>query len=106
MTSAYLPLTFCLDPDSAIDTLEAVLAIARRGGLQLSSLNLHARQTDQQVSLELLGADADMLDLFERRLGNLFGVFNIERHAIPARRQASSVSTSFTPQTMTCQSGR
>ncbi len=88
MTSAHLPLAFCLDPDYAIDTLEAVLATARRGGLQLTSLNVHCRQTEQQVYLELRGDDANMLELFERRLGNLFGVFNIERHPIQARRQA------------------
>lgn len=79
MTRAHLPLTFCLDKDAAIDTLEAVLAIARRGGLRLSRLHLTARDTDDLVSIELLASEHDLLDLFEHRLRNLINVSNIER---------------------------
>ena len=79
MTSTYLPLTFCLDKNTAIDTLEAVLAIARRGGLRLSRLHLTTRETDDLVSMELLAGEHDPLDLFEHRLRNLVDVFNIER---------------------------
>lgn len=79
MTSAQRPLTFCLDKEAAIDTLEAVLAIARRGGLRLSRLHLTARETDDLVCIELLASEHDLLDLFEHRLRNLVNVFNIEQ---------------------------
>jgi hypothetical protein len=80
MNYSHLPLTFCLDQDSALDTLEAVLAIARRGGLRLAKLNLE----DHQVAVELRADDADLLALFSARLHNVIGVHDI------------SLSTSFT----------
>jgi hypothetical protein len=73
MNTALLPLTFTLDRDATLDTLEAVLAIARRGGLQLTSLE--CRQ--QQVALELAAPDSDLLTLFQNRLHNVIGVNDI-----------------------------
>jgi acetolactate synthase regulatory subunit len=75
-------LTFCTDKDTTIDSLEAVLAIARRGGLQLSRLQLQARDAHDQVSIELVADDGDLLELFVHRLRNRFGVFGIERGAM------------------------
>ncbi len=72
-------LTFCTDKDTTIDTLEAVLATARRGGLQLARLQMHARDAHDQVVLELIARDSDLLDLFVHRVRNLFGVYGIER---------------------------
>jgi acetolactate synthase regulatory subunit len=72
-------LTFCTDKDTTIDTLEAVLATARRGGLQLARLQMHARGAHDQVVLELIARDSDLLDLFVHRVRNLFGVYSIER---------------------------
>lgn len=80
MDYSHLPLTFSLDQDSALDTLEAVLAIARRGGLRLAKLNLEGHK----VAVELRADDADLLTLFSARLHNVIGVHNI------------SLSTSFT----------
>jgi hypothetical protein len=73
MNSAFLPLTFSLDQNSTLDTLEAVLAIARRGGLRLCKLD--CRQ--QEVSLELAADDPDLLALFQCRLQNVIGVNDI-----------------------------
>jgi len=80
MDYSHLPLTFSLDHDSALDTLEAVLAIARRGGLRLAKLNL----IEHKVAVELRADDADLLTLFSARLHNVIGVHDI------------SLSTSFT----------
>ena len=69
-----LTVTFSIDPGDALGTLEAVLAIARRGGLQLGALELrsHAR-------LELRAPDPDLLDLFLARLHNQIGVQELSR---------------------------
>lgn len=88
MTCARLPLTFCIDKDSPIDTLEAVLAIARRGRLRLSNLHLQAGDTGDLVRMELLADGGEPLDLFELRLRNLYGVFDIERLPVDRRRHA------------------
>jgi acetolactate synthase regulatory subunit len=79
MNSANLPLIFSVEKDSALDTLEAVLAIARRGGLRLDTLNLHPAEQDDIVSVELQAPDPDLLDLFVARLHNVIGVHNIIR---------------------------
>ncbi|HEY0063745.1 MAG TPA: hypothetical protein VGC21_16630 [Telluria sp.] len=68
-----LPLTFSVDKDSPLDVLEAVLAIARRGKLQLAYL-----QVDRtEVAVELQAEDADLLNLFSARLQNVIGVHDI-----------------------------
>ncbi|MES2019321.1 MAG: hypothetical protein V4484_22750 [Pseudomonadota bacterium] len=73
MTSARLPLHFSLDPDSQLDTLEMVLAIARRIGLRLAHLQLR----DERVFVELHAGEPDALDLFCARLHNVIGVHDI-----------------------------
>jgi hypothetical protein len=74
MTSARLPLSFSIDPDSTLDTLEMVLAIARRIGLHLAQLQLRG----SQAYLELHAADDDPLALFCARLHNVIGVYDID----------------------------
>lgn len=66
-------LTFTLESASQLDTLEAVLAIARRGGLRLAALNLQR----QEVALELEADDGDLIELFNARLHNVIGVHDI-----------------------------
>lgn len=83
MTSACLPISFSIDNQSTLDTLEAVLAIARRGGLRLARLQLQASATDDRVSLELLADEPGLLELFDARLRNLIGVYGIDRGAGP-----------------------
>jgi len=73
MNDHRLPLTFSLDPDSLLDTLEAVLAIARRGNLRLARLQMN----EGAVALELAAHDRDLLDLFGARLHNVIGVHDI-----------------------------
>jgi acetolactate synthase regulatory subunit len=73
MTSARLPLSFSVDPDSTFDTLEMVLAIARRIGLHLAGLTVDAGH----VHIDLHAADADPLALFHARLNNVIGVYDV-----------------------------
>lgn len=73
MTSPRLPLSFSIDPDSAFDTLEVVMAIARRIGLHL----LHLRAGADRVFLVLGGSNDDALALFYARLHNVIGVHDI-----------------------------
>ena len=74
MTYTHLSLRFSIDPDSSFDTLETVLAIARRIGLQLVHLELRA---GARACVELRAADADPLALFCARLHNVIGVDEI-----------------------------
>jgi hypothetical protein len=74
MTSARLPLRFSIDQDSTLDTLEMVLAIARRIGLRLAHLELRGAG---QVCLELRAGEADALALFCARLHNVIGVHDV-----------------------------
>lgn len=73
MTSARLPLSFSIDPDSTFDTLEMVLAIARRIGLRLARLEVDAGQ----VLIDLHAGHADPLALFHARLNNVIGVHDV-----------------------------
>lgn len=72
-------LTFLLEPAGTLDTLEAILATARRGGLTLGGLRLHRAGRDDLVYLRLRSDDADLLDLFTLRLNNIIGVHEIRR---------------------------
>ncbi len=102
MTSARLPLCFCIDPDSPLDTLEMVLAIARRIGLQLDQLQLRG----DQVFLALRAGDQDALALFCARLHNLIGVHSIVLHVcmLPIRQKYRTLraSSDVPPERIQC----
>ena len=68
-----------LDKAHTFDLLEAILAIARRGGLQLGTLQLRARADADAAYFELRAADAELLELFMARLSNVIGVTQIAR---------------------------
>lgn len=89
MTCARLPLSFSIDPDSTFDTLEMVLAIARRIGLRL----LHLRVRGEQVVLELGADDDDPLALFAARLHNVIGVHDIALNVcmLPIRQKCRTL---------------
>ncbi len=70
MNDHLLPITFSLDQDCPIGTLEAVLAVARRGNVRLVSLRLHGNA----VALEVDADERDWLHLFGARLHNVIGV--------------------------------
>lgn len=70
-------LTFLLEPASTLDTLEAVLATARRGGLRLRRLRLDPNGNDDLVYIRLSADEPDLLDLFCTRLANIIGVHEI-----------------------------
>jgi hypothetical protein len=77
MYTSHLPVRFSIDKERTLDTMEAVLAIARRGGLTLGKLQLHSRASDDEAYLELLAHDPALLDLFMLRLHNVVGVLDI-----------------------------
>lgn len=79
MTCAHLPLSFSVEHGTTFDTLEAILAIARRGGLRLARLHVQASTAADCVSIDLLADDPDLLALFEARLHNVIGVEDIVR---------------------------
>lgn len=79
MKSNRLPLQFSVDQDRTLDTMEAVLAIARRGGLRLGALQLQGAGAQDSVFLELIAPDPDLLDLFLTRLNNLVDVTTIQK---------------------------
>ena len=67
-------LTFAIDPQAAFDTLEAVLATARRGGLDLSSLYIEAATAEMTVRT----TEPDRFALFRARVDNLAGILHSE----------------------------
>lgn len=81
MNDAHLTLTFSMSPADSLDTLEAALAIARRGGLHLSGMQVLASASEvapcDHVCLQLRAAEADRLELFVARLRNLFCAKNV-----------------------------
>jgi acetolactate synthase regulatory subunit len=77
MNANHLPLSFKIEKDSTLDVMEAVLAIARRGGLQLGALQMRSHPQADAVFLELLAPEADLLALFLTRLRNVIGVHDI-----------------------------
>ncbi|SHG46254.1 hypothetical protein [Massilia sp. CF038] len=68
-----LPLVFSLDRDHPLDTLEAILAIARRGNVHLTRLQVERTE----VAMELGADDPDLLSLFSARLHNVIGIYDI-----------------------------
>ena len=96
MTCAHLPLTFSVDKDTTLDILEAVLAIARRGGLRLSRLHLQAAAPADLVSMDLLADDPDLLALFAARLNNVIGVTDVDTHPRALHLCTTSLSAQLT----------
>ena len=96
MTCAHLPLTFSVDNDTTFDTLEAVLAIARRGGLRLSRLHVQAAAPADLVSMDLLADDPDLLALFAARLNNVIGVADVDTRPCTLHICAPSLSAELT----------
>jgi acetolactate synthase regulatory subunit len=77
MNSATLTTTFDIATDEPAGTLEAVLAIARRGGVQLAALHFAAAGHERRAILTLASDEPDRLDLFLTRLHNVIGVSGI-----------------------------
>jgi hypothetical protein len=73
MTCARLSIGFSIEPDSTFDTLETVLATARRTGMRLARLEVRAHK----VALELDAGDEDLCSLFSARLHNVIGVHDV-----------------------------
>jgi hypothetical protein len=73
MNSPRLCLTFRVDPDSPLDTLEMVLATARRISLRLARMQVRG----ELVFLDLRADEEGPLTLFCARLHNLIGVHSI-----------------------------
>lgn len=88
MNSSHLLLRFDIDPGDTFGTLESVLAMARRGGLELERLATQTQGRQHHVRLGLGAADADLLHLFLARLGNQIGVSAIDIETISASTPA------------------
>lgn len=67
---------FCIEPDDPIATLEAVLAIVRRLGIELRSLRTTSGPQGLDVQLRL-AAEEDPLTLCRMRLNNVVGILAI-----------------------------
>ena len=99
MTSARLPLSFSIDPDSTLDTLEMVLAIARRIGLHLAHLELRGAG---RVCIELRAFDPDALALFCARLHNVIGVHQVCMLPIEQKYRTLRRSSTAQPEKRPC----
>jgi acetolactate synthase regulatory subunit len=68
---------FCIEPDDPIATLEAVLAIVRRLGIELRSLRTSSGPQGLDVQLRLAAEEEDPLTLCRMRLNNVVGILAI-----------------------------
>ena len=74
MRHHHLPLHFSIPNEDALNILEAVLAIARRGGLELGALRLHSGAHAAKVCLQVRASERELIDLFLARLHNVIGI--------------------------------
>lgn len=77
MNPASLSLSFAVDQDQACGTLEAVLAIARRGGVTLARMDYADIGKHARASVRLTSEEPDRLDLFLTRLHNVIGISQV-----------------------------
>ena len=84
---------FCIEPDDPIATLEVVLAIIRRLGIELRGLRTTATAQGLDVQLRLAAQDDDPLTLCRMRLHNVVGILAIrEMPSLVASRECSAAS--------------
>ena len=84
MDPTTLSLNFCVARDDPMSTLEAVLATARRGRLALASFTFTAGADRHSAVIEVQADEADRLDLFSLRLGNLIDISDVTAHVPPS----------------------
>lgn len=80
---------------SFIGALEAVLACARRGGIEV--LSLHAGRCDMchtYASLRVQAQDEGMLQLLMARLGGMIDIFSLSVLESPIRPDATEIRSS------------
>ncbi len=77
MDTTTFSLTFSIARCDPMGTLEAVLATARRGGIELVSLTFAEGSHTDTAAMRVRSDEADRLELFLLRLGNLFDVSNL-----------------------------
>jgi acetolactate synthase regulatory subunit len=84
---------FCIEPDDPIATLEVVLAIIRRLGIELRGLRTTATAQGLDVQLRLAAQDEDPLTLCRMRLHNVVGILAIrEMPSLVASPERSAAS--------------
>lgn len=71
-------LFFRVDQMAVCSTLEAVLACARRGGIELSALHASRAPRTVEVRLQVHADDDDALRLFVLRLGCIIDVLDLQ----------------------------
>lgn len=85
MNDTRLSLTFYLSQADSFDTLEAVLATARRGGLTMHAMHVINADAERMHTVLALKANCpELLDLFVARLHNLYCVEDVEVHSAQA----------------------
>ena len=77
MDTTTFSLTFSLAKSDPMGTLEAALATARRGGIDLVSLTFAEGSHGDTAAMRVRSDDADRLELFLVRLANLIDVSNL-----------------------------
>lgn len=80
MDPTTLSLNFCVARNDPMSTLEAVLATARRGGLTLTGFTYTAGDDRHSAAIEVQADDANRLELFVLRLGNVIDISNVTAH--------------------------
>ncbi|MFS2002624.1 hypothetical protein ACEN9F_03265 [Duganella sp. CT11-25] len=86
---------FCIEPDEPIATLEAVLAIVRRLGIELRSLRTTSSPQGLDVQIRLAAEEEDPLTLCRMRLHNVVGILAIREMPTlvePVSQQQSALS--------------
>ncbi|HYD79023.1 MAG TPA: hypothetical protein VEC06_04380 [Paucimonas sp.] len=88
-----MSLRFCIEADAALGTLEAALATARRGGLELRNLRAGLGTQGLEIWMRLTATDQDALALCRTRLHHIIGILDLQelpdcpdRHAESARK--------------------
>ncbi|MES3023333.1 MAG: hypothetical protein V4857_17355 [Pseudomonadota bacterium] len=88
--TSQLSIHFSVSAEHAFNALEAVLAIARRGGLSIGALKVEPAGPAgaHVVWLELRASEEDPLALFLARLQGVFDIDDLCAQALPERRAA------------------
>ncbi len=74
MHSHHLSLSFRLETEDTLATLETVFATARRGNVGLTRLQLRHPDGEHEIVMDLTAREPEWLDLFLTRLHNIIGV--------------------------------
>lgn len=93
---------FCIEPEAAIGTLETVLAIVRRLGLELRSIRCTGSARGMDVQIRIAAEEEEALTLCRMRLHNVVGILAIREMpslvctSVPAAMSPTEAGTETT----------